>query len=175
MSIAIVAVETAFTKSGMAASRTMLFMCSASRKNKPKPTSSETTVRATDWWYRLQRFRSTRRRDQSYPEQSRTDDKRRHDRLGHSVTLFADIVALFQYFAYPSVLEKLIRSTRGDLDSKNLPDQLAQQFGTHTPFVSPANVRHSPKWQERTRRSICKPNERVVVQRDQGLVKVRTR
>ena len=45
---------------------------------------------------------------------------------------FADIVALFQHFAYPTVLESQIRRTRGDLDSENLLGQLAQQFGRAT-------------------------------------------
>ena len=45
---------------------------------------------------------------------------------------FADIVALFQHFTYPSVLESQIRRTRGDLDSENLLGQLAQQFGQAT-------------------------------------------
>ncbi len=45
---------------------------------------------------------------------------------------FADIVALFQHFSYPSVLEAQIRRTRGDLDSENLLSQLAQQFGRAT-------------------------------------------
>jgi hypothetical protein len=45
---------------------------------------------------------------------------------------FADIVALFQHFTYPSVLESQIRRTRGDLHSENLLGQLAQQFGRAT-------------------------------------------
>jgi hypothetical protein len=45
---------------------------------------------------------------------------------------FADIVALFQHFSYPTVLESQIRRTRGDLDSENLLGQLAQQFGRAT-------------------------------------------
>jgi hypothetical protein len=46
---------------------------------------------------------------------------------------FADIVALFQHFTYPSVLESQIRRTRGELgDSENLLGQLAQQFGQAT-------------------------------------------
>ena len=45
---------------------------------------------------------------------------------------FADIVALFQHFAYPTVLESQIRRTRGNLDSENLLGQLAQQFGRAT-------------------------------------------
>jgi hypothetical protein len=45
---------------------------------------------------------------------------------------FADIVALFQHFTYPSVLESQIRRTRGDLDSESLLSQLAQQFGRAT-------------------------------------------
>jgi hypothetical protein len=42
---------------------------------------------------------------------------------------FADIVALFQHFTYPAVLESQIRRTRGDLHSESLLGQLAQQFG----------------------------------------------
>jgi len=42
---------------------------------------------------------------------------------------FADIVALFQHFSYPGVLQYQIAQTRGDLSSENLMAQLAQQFG----------------------------------------------
>ncbi|HEU4883742.1 MAG TPA: hypothetical protein VFT45_15900 [Longimicrobium sp.] len=42
---------------------------------------------------------------------------------------FADIVALFQHFAYPGVLRDQIARTRGNLASDNLLGQLAQQFG----------------------------------------------
>lgn len=42
---------------------------------------------------------------------------------------FADIVALFQHFAYPGVLRNQITRTRGDLAAENLLGQLAQQFG----------------------------------------------
>lgn len=42
---------------------------------------------------------------------------------------FADIVALFQRFAYPGVLRDQIARTRGDLAGENLLGQLAQQFG----------------------------------------------
>ncbi|MGH9175361.1 MAG: S8 family serine peptidase, partial [Vicinamibacterales bacterium] len=45
---------------------------------------------------------------------------------------FADIVALFQHFSYPAVLESQIRRTRGNLDSEHLLSQLAQQFGKAT-------------------------------------------
>ena len=45
---------------------------------------------------------------------------------------FADIVALFQHFSYPEVLESQIRRTRGDLHSESLLGQLAQQFGRAT-------------------------------------------
>jgi hypothetical protein len=45
---------------------------------------------------------------------------------------FADIVALFQHFSYPTVLESQIRRTRGDLETENLLSQLAQQFGRAT-------------------------------------------
>lgn len=43
---------------------------------------------------------------------------------------FADIVALFQHFTFPGVLEHQIAKTRGDLQTQNLLGQLAQQFGT---------------------------------------------
>lgn len=43
---------------------------------------------------------------------------------------FADIVALFQHFTFPQVLEHQIAKTRGNLSSQNLLGQLAQQFGT---------------------------------------------
>ena len=42
---------------------------------------------------------------------------------------FADLVALFQHFSYPQVLESQIRKTRGELHTENLLSQLAQQFG----------------------------------------------
>jgi hypothetical protein len=42
---------------------------------------------------------------------------------------FADIVALFQHFAYPGVLRDQISRTRGNLAGENLLGQLAQQFG----------------------------------------------
>lgn len=42
---------------------------------------------------------------------------------------FADIVALFQRFSFPDVLEHQIRRTRGDLSAPNLLGELAQQFG----------------------------------------------
>ena len=42
---------------------------------------------------------------------------------------FADIVALFQHFAYPGVLKDQISRTRGNLAEENLLGQLAQQFG----------------------------------------------
>jgi hypothetical protein len=45
---------------------------------------------------------------------------------------FADIVALFQHFAYPGVLESQITHTRGDLHKEHLLSQLAQQFGKAT-------------------------------------------
>jgi hypothetical protein len=45
---------------------------------------------------------------------------------------FADIVALFQHFSYPIVLENQIRKTRGNLQSESLLGQLAQQFGQAT-------------------------------------------
>lgn len=42
---------------------------------------------------------------------------------------FADIVALFQHFSYPGVLQHQIVQTRGNLAEENLLAQLAQQFG----------------------------------------------
>ncbi|MEH2559581.1 hypothetical protein V1286_007110 [Bradyrhizobium algeriense] len=42
---------------------------------------------------------------------------------------FADIVALFQHFAYPGVLRDQISRTRGNLANENMLAQLAQQFG----------------------------------------------
>jgi hypothetical protein len=42
---------------------------------------------------------------------------------------FADIVALFQHFTFPEVLEHQIAKTRGDLQSENLLAQLASQVG----------------------------------------------
>lgn len=46
---------------------------------------------------------------------------------------FADLVALFQHFAYPGVLRDQIVRTRGNLASENLLGQLAQQFGQASP------------------------------------------
>lgn len=45
---------------------------------------------------------------------------------------FADIVALFQHFTFPEVLQHQIAQTRGDLASQNLLVELAQQFGRAT-------------------------------------------
>lgn len=45
---------------------------------------------------------------------------------------YADIVALFQHFSYPAVLESQIRRTRGDLHTESLLAQLAHQFGRAT-------------------------------------------
>ena len=45
---------------------------------------------------------------------------------------FADIVALFQRFSYPGVLESQIARTRGNLAGENMLAQLAQQFGKAT-------------------------------------------
>lgn len=42
---------------------------------------------------------------------------------------FADIVALFQHFSFPEVLQHQIAKTRGDLASQSLLGELAQQFG----------------------------------------------
>jgi len=43
---------------------------------------------------------------------------------------FADIVALFQHFAYPEVLKYEISKTKGDLRSQNLLGKLAQELGS---------------------------------------------
>ena len=43
---------------------------------------------------------------------------------------FADIVAIFQHFSHPEVLEDQIARTRGDLEKQNLLGALAQEFGT---------------------------------------------
>lgn len=45
---------------------------------------------------------------------------------------FADLVALFQRFSYPGVLEREIAKTRGDLESETMLAQLASQFGKAT-------------------------------------------
>ena len=45
---------------------------------------------------------------------------------------FADIVALFQRFSYPGVLESQIIRTRGNLAGENMLAQMAQQFGKAT-------------------------------------------
>jgi len=45
---------------------------------------------------------------------------------------FADLVALFQRFSYPGVLESEIAKTRGDLRSETMLAQLAGQFGKAT-------------------------------------------
>ena len=42
---------------------------------------------------------------------------------------FADIVALFQRFAHPEILEHQIARTHGDLERQNMLGELAQQFG----------------------------------------------
>ena len=42
---------------------------------------------------------------------------------------FADIVALFQLFSFPEVLEEQIAKTRGDLEKQSLLGELAQEFG----------------------------------------------
>ena len=60
-----------------------------------------------------------------------------HPRFGEAVNsdvlafheAFADIVALFQHFSYPGVLQSQIARTRGNLATENLLGQLAQQFG----------------------------------------------
>ena len=58
----------------------------------------------------------------------RFDEPINHDVLAFHEA-FADIVALFQHFAYPGVLRDQIARTRGNLASENLLGQLAQQFG----------------------------------------------
>jgi hypothetical protein len=45
---------------------------------------------------------------------------------------FADIVALFQHFSIPKVLQHQIARTRGDLRTRNLLGELAWQFGQAT-------------------------------------------
>lgn len=45
---------------------------------------------------------------------------------------FADVVAIFQHFTLPGVLEHQIEQTRGDLSTENLLSQLAMQFGHAT-------------------------------------------
>jgi hypothetical protein len=42
---------------------------------------------------------------------------------------FADVIALFQHFALPGILEHQIGRVRGDLRDRNLLGELAQQFG----------------------------------------------
>jgi hypothetical protein len=45
---------------------------------------------------------------------------------------FADLVALFQHFSLPEVLQHQVAATRGDLESQNRLGELAQQFGQAT-------------------------------------------
>lgn len=45
---------------------------------------------------------------------------------------FADLVALFQHFTFPEVLKSQIAKTRGDLETKSLLGELAQEFGKAT-------------------------------------------
>lgn len=45
---------------------------------------------------------------------------------------FADLVAIFQHFTLPGVLEDQIAATRGDLSTENLLAKLAVQFGRAT-------------------------------------------
>jgi hypothetical protein len=45
---------------------------------------------------------------------------------------FADLVALFQHFSLPGVLEDQVAKVRGDLRDDNLMGQLAQEFGQAT-------------------------------------------
>ncbi len=45
---------------------------------------------------------------------------------------FADLVALFQHFSLPGVLEAQLANVRGDLRDENLMGQLAQEFGQAT-------------------------------------------
>ena len=62
---------------------------------------------------------------------------RRYKRATHPDTrafheAFADLIALFQHFSFPSVLKHQIGKTRGDLNKQNILGQLAQQFGQAT-------------------------------------------
>ncbi len=62
---------------------------------------------------------------------------RRYIEDNHADTLafheaFADLVALFQHFTFPEVLKHQIARTRGDLGTKSLLGELAQQFGEAT-------------------------------------------
>ncbi len=45
---------------------------------------------------------------------------------------FADLVALFQHFSLPGVLNHQLAKTRGDLQTQNLLGELAQEFGQET-------------------------------------------
>ena len=45
---------------------------------------------------------------------------------------FADLVALFEHFTFPEVLQHQIAQTRGDLASQSLLGELAQEFGEAT-------------------------------------------
>jgi hypothetical protein len=73
---------------------------------------------------------------------------------------FADIVALFQHFSNPGVLESQIARTRGDLAQENLLGQLAQQFGQaigrRSALRDALGVEENGKWQRR------KPDARLL-------------
>ncbi|RLJ59898.1 hypothetical protein BCF46_0088 [Litoreibacter meonggei] len=58
----------------------------------------------------------------SFAEDSNPDMRALHE-------AFADIIALFQLFSFPTVLEEQIAKTRGDLSRQNLLGELAQEFG----------------------------------------------
>ena len=67
---------------------------------------------------------------------------------------FADIVAMFQHFSYPGILQDQITRTRGDLESESLLGQLAQQFGRATSRASAlrdalGSVGEDGKWRRR--------------------------
>ena len=56
---------------------------------------------------------------------------------------FADLVALFQHFTYPEVLQHQLARTRGDLERQNRLAELAYQFAT---------VRYEVPWADTIRR-----------------------
>jgi len=65
---------------------------------------------------------------------------------------FADLIAIFQHFTLPGVLEMEIQKTRGDLTTENLLSKLALQFGRATKY-GPAlrdalgGIDQAGKWQ----------------------------
>lgn len=58
----------------------------------------------------------------SYAEDTNPDMRALHE-------AFADLIALFQLFSFPSVLEDQIAKTKGDLGRQSLLGELAQEFG----------------------------------------------